>query len=134
MEGVPVDDTTPIFSQFRVLPMGCTRAPAFQTILSRVARVAAPLSPALEDDLPAPRLDPPVLSVYADNFATVGTNAAHVREVRNAALNGAHALGLKMHELSLNSGNFELLGLSFSDTGLLRPEGRRQWKLWQALR
>ena len=39
-----------------------------------------------------------------------------------------------MHELSLDSGNFELLGLSFSDTGLFGPKGWRQWKLWQALR
>ena len=61
------------------------------------------------------------------------TSAAHIREVGNAVLNGAHALGLKTHELSFDSGNFELLGLSFSDTGLLGPSVRRKGKLWQAL-
>ena len=71
-------------------------------------------------------LTPLVLSVYVDRFATIGTNAAHVREVGNAA----HALGLKTHEFSI----FELLGLSHSDTGLLGPHVRRQWKLRQALR
>ena len=75
-----------------------------------------------------------MLSVYVDNFAAVGTKAAHVGEVGNAVLNGAHALGLKTRGLLFDSGNFELLGLSFSDTGLLGPKVRRQWKLWQALR
>ena len=31
--------------------------------------------PALQDNLPAPRFDPLGLSVYVDNFATIGTNA-----------------------------------------------------------
>ena len=90
----------------------------------------SPTSPPLEDNSPAPRLDLSVLSIYVDNFATVGTNAAYVREVGNAVLNGAYALGLKTHKLSPDSGNFELSGLSFSDTGRCR----RKWKLWQALR
>ena len=67
--------------------MALTHALAFcQTILSRVARVAAPLSPSLKSNLLGPRLGPPVLSVYVDIFATIGTNAAHAREVGNAAL------------------------------------------------
>ena len=99
------------------------------TIVSWIARTAAPLSPSLEDNFLAPRLDSLVLSVYVDNFATTGTNAAHVREVGNAVLDGAHPLGLKTHELSLDSGNFELLGLSFSDTGLHGPKVRRQCTL-----
>ena len=111
------------------------RALAFcQSILCRVARVAAPLSAVLKDNLPAPRLDPPVRSVYVANFAAIGTNAAHVSDVGNAALKEAHGLGVKTHEFSIDSGNFELLGLSFSDTGLLGPGVRRQCKLWQALR
>ena len=72
-----VDDTTPIFPQFRVMPIGWTHALAIcQTILSRVARVAAPLSLALKDNLRALRPEPPVLSVYVNNFATICTNAA----------------------------------------------------------
>ena len=51
----------------------------------------------------------------------------------NAVLNGARALELKTHELSLDLGNFELSGLSISGTGLLGPKVRRQWKLLQAL-
>ena len=74
-----------------------------------------------------------MLSVYVYNFASIGTNAAHVGEVGNAVLNGAHALWLKTHELSIDVGNFQLSGLSFSDTGSLRRKVRRQWKLWQAL-
>ena len=55
-----------------------THALAFcQTILSRVAAL---LSPVLQDNLPAPRLDPRVLSVHVDNFAAIGTNVAHVRD------------------------------------------------------
>ena len=73
--------------------------------------------------MPPPCLDSAVLSVFVDNFATFGTNAAHVREVGNAVLNGAHPLGLKMREFSIDSRNFEVLGLSFSDTGLLGPKG-----------
>ena len=45
--------------------------------------------PALEENQPAPRFDVPVLSVHVDNFATIGTNAAHVGEVGNAVLSGA---------------------------------------------
>ena len=52
-----------------------------------------------------------------------------------AVLNGDHALlELKTHELSFDSGNCELLGLSFPDTGLLGPKVRRQWEVWEALR
>ena len=59
------------------------------THLSRLARVAAPLSLVLEDNLQAPRLDPPVLSVHVDDFGTICTDVAHVREVGNGVLNGA---------------------------------------------
>ena len=76
---------------------------------------------------------PPVLSVYIGNSATIGTTTAHVREVGNAALKGAHALGLKTHEFSVDAGNFELSGLSFSDTGLLGPwraaSGNSGWRI-----
>ena len=53
---------------------------ALAFVFSRIARTAAPLSPALEDNFLAPRL--PVLSVYVDNFA-------NVREVGNAVLRRA---------------------------------------------
>ena len=56
---------------------------------------------ALEDNLPALGLDPRVLSVYVDNFATIGTSAAHVKEVGNAVLGGAHAVGLEDARLVL---------------------------------
>ena len=53
---------------------------------------------------------------------------------RTRCIERSHALGLKTRELSLDSGNFELLVLSFSITGLLEPKVRRQWKFWQAFR
>ena len=49
VEGVPIDDTTPIFPQFRVMPMEWTHA----------------LTLCLH-----------VLSAYVVDFATIGTNAA----------------------------------------------------------
>ena len=99
---------------------GChskTRHPSSRISVFADGVDAAPVSPVLEDNLLAPRLDPPVLSIYVDNFATIGTNAAHVREVEHAVWNGAYALGLKTHEFSTDSGNFELLGLSCSEDG-----------------
>ena len=64
------------------MPMEWTHVLAFcQSILSRLARVAGPLSPVLADNLVPPRLDPPVLPVHDDNFATIGTDFAHVRDV-----------------------------------------------------
>ena len=103
------------------MPMGWTHALAFcQIILSQLARGAAPLSLVLEDNLPAPRLDPPVLSVYVDNFATIGTKLAHVREVGHAFLNRAHTLGWKTHECSIDSGKLGLLDsyLTLGSSGL----------------
>ena len=55
----------------------CRRHDAhFLAVQTYADGVDAPLSPALEDNFLVPRLDPPVLSVYVDNFATIGTNAA----------------------------------------------------------
>ena len=67
----------------------------------------------LEDNLPAPSLDSPVLAVDVDNFATIGTNAAHIMEFGNAVLNGVHAPSLNSHEFPLTPGILSCLACPF---------------------
>ena len=116
MEEVPVDDTTPMFPQFRVMPMGWTHALAFcQTIISWPP-VGAPLSPALEDICPAPRLDPPVRRQFCYDW--------HQRHRRQGSWERCVERGPRVwaedtRAVPLTLGTSSCQGLSFSDTGLL---------------
>ena len=94
VEGPPVDDTTPIFPQFRVMPMGGRMHSLFARPSFPGSHTSARLCHLRwRTTCRYPDLALPVLSVYVDMFATIGTNAAHVREVGNAVLNGATRFG-----------------------------------------
>ena len=103
-----------IYPQFGAMAMGWTHALAWrQSIFSRLARETAPLSPLLSDYAPTPDPSgPPVLSVYVDNLAVIGTDETAVREAGTAILAATHAVGLKTHEWEEDSGSFSLLGLT----------------------
>ena len=123
-----------IYPQCRAMAMGWTHALAWcQSIFSRVARKAAPLWPLPSDYAPTPHLsEPPVLPVYVDNLAVIGTDETAVREAGTAIL-AVTAVGLKTHEWKEESGSFFLLGLHFEDN-VLSPKVPRLWKVWQSIR
>ena len=128
-------DSDILYPQFRAMPMGWSHALAWcQKVFSRVAVTAAPHCPLLSDTCPTPDLSlAPVLSVYVDNLAVIGTSAEAVRDAAKAILVATHQKGLKTHEEEESSQRFQLLGLAFED-GVLAPKTRRLWKLWQSLR
>ncbi len=86
---------------------------------------ACPRVPFLDDYTPAPDMRDCASSAYVDNFAMLGTDKELVQLHGRAVLQEAHRRGLSTHELSMDSNDFDLLGIAFVNGARVLPKGER---------
>ena len=101
---------------------------AAHLILSAVAIIAI-----LEDNAIAPSLRDGAASGYVDKFAFLCTDEARCRDVVGCVLAEVHRLGFATHEEELCGRGGAIVGLEFSENGILRPRPGRVWRLRRAI-
>lgn len=121
--------------RFAVVPMGWTHAlNVCQDIFSSIIKEGLGSDTVLlNDNLPAPSLDSPVVSVYVDNFGVLCTNPTKVRDSVEKVRDMCVRRGLEFHEYVESREGFEFLGMEGTGSGLISVKGKRRRKLYQAM-
>ena len=88
-----------------------------------IVQTAVPTIPLLTDTAPAPELSDGCATLYVDNFAALATDPDTSMRIFKLVCNEVHRRGLSTHEHSDSLDDSDLLGLHFTQSGLITPRG-----------